>query len=113
MSEDEGTDVPGQLLLRYVGLLAERHAYRPEEGFEFQLWEDLLSDHHTLVSYEECMELTALVLRTRQWVSYDFAAGRLQLIDVEDWMALLAKRAHEEAIDEGGRAHETSVSRHD
>jgi hypothetical protein len=113
MSEDEGTDVPGQLLLRYVGLLAERHAFRPDEGFEFVLWEDLLRDHHELVSYEECLELTSLVWRIHCWVRDDFATGRLQRIAVDDWLALLATRAHEEAIDAGGRAPETSVSRHD
>jgi hypothetical protein len=112
MMAHEDTDIPGELLLRYVGLLAERHACRPDEGFEFQLWEELLRDHHELVSCEECQELTSLVWRTQCWVSDDFASGRLQLLAVEDWMALLATRAHEEEIDEGGRAPAPAVSRH-
>jgi hypothetical protein len=93
MSTDEGPK-HGPLLLTYIGLLAERHAYRPEDGFEFALWRDLLQDAHTLVSNEEGAELTALLRRTGCWVSDDFASGRLQLIDVEDWLALLDKRAH-------------------
>jgi hypothetical protein len=93
MSADGGPN-HGPLLLTYVGLLAERHAYRPEDGFEFELWDDLLRDDHQLVSYEEGAELTALVRRTGCWVSDDFEAGQLQLIAVEDWMALLDTRTH-------------------
>jgi hypothetical protein len=92
--DDESRTLAGQLLLDYVGLLAERHAYRPEDGFEFALWRDLLQEDHTLVSEAEGAELTALLRRTGCWVSDDFASGRLQLIAVEDWMALLDTRTH-------------------
>jgi hypothetical protein len=86
---DESRTIAGHLLLQYVGLLAERHAYRPEDGFEFELWRDVLNDTHALVSEAESAELTSLVLRTASWVSYDFEAGRLQLIGLREWQALL------------------------
>jgi hypothetical protein len=34
-----------RLLLSFVGLLAERHAYGPSDGFEFVLWDDLLLEN--------------------------------------------------------------------
>lgn len=41
------------LLLSYVSLLAERHAYGRGDNFEFLLWDDLLKTTPTLVSLDE------------------------------------------------------------
>ena len=82
------------LLLSYVGLLAERHAFAPGEGFEYALWDDLLRPQTTLVSEEERGELTDLVLMSSCWVSFDLQTGMLQLIGIRSWASLLAKRDH-------------------
>ena len=82
------------LLLSYVGLLAERHAFGPGEGFEYALWDDLLRPQPTLVSEEERGELTDLVLMSGCWVSFDLQTGMLQLLDIREWASLLARRDH-------------------
>jgi hypothetical protein len=83
-----------ELLLSYVGLLAERHAYGPGEGFEYALWDDLLRPAPTLVSEDERGELVDLVLMSGCWVSFDLQTGMLQLLDVRDWVSLLERRDH-------------------
>jgi hypothetical protein len=92
MSDRDGTI--RDLLLSYVGLLAERHAYGPGEGFEYALWDDLLRPAPTLVSEEERAELVDLVLMSGCWVSFDLQTGMLQLLDVRDWASLLERRDH-------------------
>jgi hypothetical protein len=85
-----------QLLLSYIGLLAEKHAYRPGDGFEYKLWDDL-ADHYdapTLVSPAERDELVTPMLHTHCWVTYDLEAGTWQLIDIDEWKRLLEKRGH-------------------
>jgi hypothetical protein len=83
-----------RLLLSYVSLLAERHAYGPADGFEFRLWDDLLRAQPTLVSLDEKYELVSLIMRTDAWVTYDLASGRLQLIDLDAWRIMLEHRDH-------------------
>jgi hypothetical protein len=85
-----------QLLLSYVGLLAERHSYAPDEGFEYALWDDLQrgANKTTLVSDEEASELVYLAINTDRWVTYNVATGMFQLIDMDAWMPLLQKRGH-------------------
>ena len=83
-----------RLLLSYVGLLGERHAYGPGDGFEFLLWDDLLLKQPTLVSREEKKELVSLIIRTDAWVSFNMQTGMLQLIDIDAWRIVLENRDH-------------------
>jgi hypothetical protein len=92
MSQDDGTLT--RLLLSYVGLLAERHAYGPGDGFEFLLWDDLLLTQPTLVSTEEKHELVSLIIQTDAWVSFNVDTGMLQLIDIDAWRIMLQNRDH-------------------
>ncbi len=92
MSRDDCT--LHQLLLSYVGLIAERHAYGPGDGFEFRLWDDLLLAKPTLVSLDEQMELISLIIRTDAWVSFNLKTGMLQLIELDAWRIMLENRDH-------------------
>jgi hypothetical protein len=92
MNQDDCT--LSRLLLSYVGLLAERHAYGPGDGFEFLLWDDLLLKQPTLVSREEKKELVNLIIRTDAWVSFNLQTGMLQLIEIDDWRIVLDNRDH-------------------
>jgi hypothetical protein len=92
MSRDDCTLT--RLLLSYVGLLGERHAYGPGDGFEFVLWDDLLLVKPTLVSREEKKELVSLIIRTDAWVSFNLETGMLQLIEIDAWRIVLENRDH-------------------
>ena len=92
MSRDDCTLT--RLLLSYVGLLAERHAYGPGDGFEFLLWDDLLLKQPTLVSREEKKELVSLIIRMDAWVSFNVDTGMLELIDIDAWADVLENREH-------------------
>jgi len=83
-----------RLLLSYVSLMAERHAYGPGDNFEFLLWYDLLLAKPTLVSIEEKHELVSLIIRTDAWVSFNVEIGMLQLIDLDAWADVLENRDH-------------------
>ncbi len=83
-----------QLLLSYVGLLAERHSYAPGDNFELLLWDDLLLAKPTLVSAEEKNELVSLIIRTDAWVSFNLETLMLQLIDIDAWRIVLENRDH-------------------
>jgi hypothetical protein len=83
-----------RLLLSYVGLLGERHAYGPGDGFEFVLWDDLLLKQPTLVSRAEKKEIVNLIIRTNAWVSFNLETGMLQLIDIAAWRIVLEHRDH-------------------
>ena len=83
-----------RLLLSYVSLLAEPHAYGPGDGFEVLLWDDLLLKQPTLVSPEEKQELVSLIIRTDAWVSFNLDTGMLQLIDIDAWRIMLENRDH-------------------
>jgi hypothetical protein len=92
MNQDDCT--LSRLLLSYVGLLAERHAYGPGDGFEFLLWDDLLLKEPTLVSREEKKEIVNLIIRTDAWVSFNLQTGMLQRIDIDAWADVLEHRDH-------------------
>jgi hypothetical protein len=92
MSRDDCT--LHRLLLSFVGLLGERHAYGPGDGFEFLLWDDLLLKQPTLVSREEKKELVSLIIRTDAWVSFNMQTGMLQLIEIDAWRIMLENRDH-------------------
>jgi hypothetical protein len=92
MSQDDCT--LAKLLLSYVSLMAERHAYGPGDNFEYALWDDLLRAQPTLVSLEEKHELVSLIVRTDSWVSFNLDTGMLQLIDLDAWRIMLEHRDH-------------------
>lgn len=83
-----------RLLLSYVGLLAERHAYGPGDNFELLLWDDLQLVKPTLVSLDEKKELVSLIIRCDAWVSFNIEIGKLQLIDIDAWADVLENRDH-------------------
>ena len=82
-----------RLLLDYVGILADRNAYRPGDGFEYELFDAVGSDEPShLIDQEEREQLRFLAGETKQWVTYDLETGKFTLIDVFEWMKL---RYHE------------------
>ena len=92
MSRDDCTLT--KLLLSYVSLLAERHAYGPGDGFEFLLWDDLQRAKPELVSLDEKRELVFLIIRTDAWVSFNLETAMLQLIELDAWHIVLENRDH-------------------
>jgi hypothetical protein len=92
MSRDDCTMT--KLLLSYVSLLSERHAYGPGDGFEFALWDDLQLAQPRLVSLDEKHELVGLILRTDALVSFNLDTLMLQLIDIDAWRIVLENRDH-------------------
>jgi hypothetical protein len=94
MSDNQ--EIKRQLLLSYVSLLAERHAYGPEENFEYRLWDDLKRGQGKtrLVSDEEAAEIVYLAIETDSWICYNAETGMFQRIDMDAWMLLLEKRGH-------------------
>jgi hypothetical protein len=92
MSRDDCT--LARLLLSYVGLIAERHAYGPGDNFELLLWDDLLLDKPRLVSIDEKKELVSLIIRCDAWVSFNLESSMLQLIDIDAWRIVLEHRDH-------------------
>jgi hypothetical protein len=92
MSQDDCT--LARLLLSYVGLLAERHAFGPGDGFEFLLWDDLQRAKPELVSLDEKRELVFLIIRTDAWVSFNLETAMLQLIELDAWHIVLENRDH-------------------
>ena len=85
-----------QLLLSYVGLLAERNSYGPDQNFEYLLWDDLKRGQGKtqLLSDEEAAEIVWLAIGTDSWVTYNLETGMFQLIDMDAWHMLLDKRGH-------------------
>jgi hypothetical protein len=92
MSRDD--DTLRKLLVSYVGLLAERHACGPGDGFEFRLWDDLHRPKPTLVSGDEKDELISLIIRTDAWVTFNLKRAMLQFIDLDAWRIVLKNRDH-------------------
>ena len=83
------------LLHSYVSILAERHGMGPGKGFEYRLWDALVSSAPSrLISADERDELRFLVDTSERWVSFDVETGELHLMPLDDWRALLAKRGH-------------------
>ena len=84
------------LLLSYIGLMAERHSYGPDEGFEYKLWDDLKRGQGKtqLVSDAEASELVWLAMEIDCWVTYHLETAMFQLIDIDEWHEVLEKRGH-------------------
>jgi hypothetical protein len=82
------------VLLTFVSLILERHSYGPHAGGEFRLWDDLLLQQPTLVSAGEKRELVSLSMQTESRVTLNVETGRLELIDLDDWRAVLESRDH-------------------
>jgi hypothetical protein len=85
-----------ELLLSYVGLMAERNAFAPGDNFEYLLWDTLhgLIKDTKYVSLEEGTEIIFLATETDSWVTYDFETRMFKLIDMNEWEELLKKRGH-------------------
>jgi hypothetical protein len=84
------------LLLSYIGLIAGRNAFAPGENFEYLLWDTL---HGTFkdtdyVTLEEGEELIMLAVKTDCWVTYNDDTRIWELIPMDEWEQLLAKRRH-------------------
>jgi hypothetical protein len=83
-----------EILLSYVGLMAERNAFAPGDNFEYVLWDDLhgqISDTK-YVSVDEGMEIIFLATQTESWVTYNDETRMFELIDLDEWEALVKKR---------------------
>jgi hypothetical protein len=85
-----------QLLLSYIGLLAERNSYAPGGGFEYALWDDMKRGQGKtqLIDDGEAAEIVWLAIETDCWVTYNYETGRFELIDMDEWHLLLQKRGH-------------------
>jgi hypothetical protein len=90
------TDKMKALLLSYVGLMAERNAFAPGDNFEYLLWDTLhgLIKDTTYVSLEEGTEIIWLATQTDSWVTYNDETRMFELIDLDEWEALVKKRGH-------------------
>jgi hypothetical protein len=88
------TDKMKELLLSYVGLMAERNAFAPCDNFEYVLWDTLngLIKDTKYVSLEEGTEIIFLATQTESWVTYDFETRMFKLIDMDEWEELIKKR---------------------
>ena len=89
-------DTMRALLLSYIGLLAERNGFAPSELFEYKLWDALrrVPIRSRLVSRDEANEILWLTVNLDCWVTYNEQTGMFQVIDIETWHELLAKRDH-------------------
>jgi hypothetical protein len=84
------------LLLSYVSLLAERNGFAPGDNFEYELWDTLQGtfEETEYVSIEEGVEIVYLAVETDSWVTYNDDSRMFELIDMDEWKALLSKRGH-------------------
>jgi hypothetical protein len=85
-----------ELLLSYVGLMAERNAFAPGDNFEYLLWDDLhgLIKDTKYVSFDEGKEIIFLATQTDSWVTYNDETRMFELIDLDEWEELVKKRGH-------------------
>ena len=85
-----------ELLLSYVGLIAERNAFAPGDNFEYLLWDDLngpIKDTK-YVSFDEGYEIIGPAVHTDSWVTYSEETRMFDIIDLDEWKALVSKRGH-------------------
>jgi hypothetical protein len=84
------------LLLSYISLLAERNSFGPGENFEYQLWDTLHGSFADTdyVTIEEGTEIVWLAVETDSWVTYNDETRMFELIDMDEWEALVEKRGH-------------------
>jgi hypothetical protein len=95
---DDGCDLQRMrgLLLAYVGLIAGRNGFAPGENFEYLLWDTLhgkLKDTD-YVTLDEGEEIIMLAVKTDCWVTYNDDTRIWELIPMDEWEQLLAKRRH-------------------
>jgi hypothetical protein len=85
-----------ELLLSYVSLLAERNGFAPGDNFEYRLWDTLQGtfEETEYVSIDEGVEIVYLAVQTDNWVTYNDDTRMFELIDMDEWKALLSKRGH-------------------
>jgi hypothetical protein len=85
-----------ELLLSYVSLLAERNGFAPGDNFEYKLWDTLQGTFEATeyVSIDEGVEVVYLAVNTDSWVTYNDDTRMFELIDMDEWKALLSKRGH-------------------
>jgi hypothetical protein len=85
-----------ELLLSYVGLIAERNAFAPGDNFEYRLWDTLHGrfEDTQYVSFDEGHEIIFLATQTASWVTYNEETRMFELIDMDEWEDLLSKRGH-------------------
>jgi hypothetical protein len=85
-----------ELLLSYVSLLAERNGFAPGDNFEYRLWDTLQGtfEETQYVSIDEGVEIVYLAVETDSWVTYNDDTRMFELIDMDEWQALLSKRGH-------------------
>lgn len=80
------------LLLSYIYFIAGRHSFAPGDNFEYLLWDDLHGtfEDTTYVSFEEGHEIIQLAVNTDCWVVYNDETRMFELIDLEEWEALIS-----------------------
>jgi hypothetical protein len=80
------------LLLSYVSLTAGRSGFAPGDNFEYLLWDDLHGtfEDTTYVSFEEGHEIIRLAVETDCWVVYNDETRMFDVIDLEEWEALVS-----------------------
>ena len=85
-----------ELLLSYIGLLAERNGFAPGDNFEYELWDTLQGTFKETqyVSIDEGVEIVYLAVETDSWVTYNDDTRMFELIDLDEWQALLRKRGN-------------------
>jgi hypothetical protein len=85
-----------ELLLSYVSLLAERNGFAPGDNFEYRLWDTLQGtfEETEYVSIDEGVEVVYLAVNTDSWVTYNDDTRMFELIDMDEWKALLGKRGN-------------------
>jgi hypothetical protein len=83
-------------LLSYVSLMAERNSFGPGENFEYMLWDELhgSTTDAQYVSIEEGHEIIFLATNTDSWVTYNDETRMFEVIDRDEWEALVEKRGH-------------------
>jgi hypothetical protein len=85
-----------ELLLSYIGLIAERNAFAPGDNFEYLPWDDLNGQikDTKYVSFDEGYEIIGLAVNTDSWVTYNDETRMFDLIDLDEWKALVKNRGH-------------------
>jgi len=85
-----------ELLLSYVSLLAGRNGFAPGDNFEYKLWDTLQGtfEETQYVSIDEGVEIVYLAVQTDNWVTYNDDTRMFELIDMDEWKALLRKRGN-------------------
>ena len=85
-----------EILLSYIGLIAERNEFAPGDNFEYLLWDDLNGQikDTKYVSFDEGHEIIGLAVHSNSWVTYSEDSRMFEIIDLDEWKELLKKRGH-------------------